>query len=280
MLRWIHIAYMKTLQVTEKIKTAPKKPPLPQEVVDSIRFPIRFPEFENGENPELKIAIVRPLDYLLYFIVFLISFTVVKIFHGAKILGKKRLPRDRGALIISNHSLFIEPPYLAYYSFPGQNYFTSNLYNLKAPILGNFLRHVNTLPLFQGPRFDESRRFILRALERSHVLFYPEGHLSHMSNRMLEFKLGAFRLAVDEGLDIYPLIFFKRRIRIGSFTVPLFIRAHSEIQDPVSIKDFRPDNGDREEWAKNLADHCYDLMQSRLNEYISIHSLEQYPLGS
>lgn len=271
---------METLQLEKEIKSAPKKPPLPQEVIDSIRFPIRFPEFEEGDNPELKIAIVRPLDYLLYFVVFLISFTVVKIFHGARILGKERLPRDRGALIISNHSLFIEPPYLAYYSFPGQNYFTSNLYNLKAPILGNFLRHVNTLPLFQGERFEESKDFIFRALERSHVLFYPEGHLSHMSNRMLRFRLGAFRLAIEAGEDIYPLVFFKRRIRIGTFIIPLFIRAHSEILNPVSIEDFRPESGDREEWAQALADHCYSLMQGRLNEYISTHNLENFPAAS
>ena len=264
----------------QEIKTAPKKKPLPEKKINSVRFPIRFREFENGHFRKLKIFLIRPFDYMLYFIIFLISYSIVKIIHGAKISGREKLPKKRGAIIISNHSLLLEPPYLAFYSFPGQNYFTSNIYNLTTPFLKNFLRHVNTMPLFQGKRYPESHKFILLALKKSHVHFYPEGYISHMSNRMLKFKLGAFRIAIETGLPIYPLVFFKRRIRLGSLSLPFIIRAHAEIYDPVLINDFKPENGDIEIWAENLASHCYNIMQSRLNDYMTMHNLSSYPNGS
>ncbi len=116
-----------------------------------------------------------------------------------------RIPKGRPVVLVSNHQGMGD----IMMSFCLDLHFKwiSKAINFYVPCMGWFMFHAGYIPLRRG-----NKKSIARCMERSRqylgmgvsVLFFPEGTRSK-DGSIQSFKPGAFRLAVDSGVDILPM---------------------------------------------------------------------------
>ncbi len=115
-------------------------------------------------------------------------------------------PDDRHPYVfVANHSSFTDIFLAA--TLPGERKFLSKQSIFRIPLLGWQMRVAGDVPLVRGNResarraMEEMRRTLGR---RVSVIFFPEGTRS-ADGSLGEFREGAFRLAIEAGVDVLPL---------------------------------------------------------------------------
>ena len=108
-------------------------------------------------------------------------------------------------VLVANHSSFTDVFLIA--TFPGERKFLSKKTVFKIPLLGWQMRVAGDVPIVRGDR--ESARRAMRDLRerldrKLSVIFFPEGTRS-ADGSLGEFREGAFRLAIEAGVDVLPL---------------------------------------------------------------------------
>ena len=123
-----------------------------------------------------------------------------------EIVGRERVPEDSPVVFVANHASFIDSPVMMS-TLPGAVRFAVKARLATYPLIGVAIRKGNHIPL--GKR-DQSERVenaaTLRApLDAGTSLFiFPEGTFE-VAPRLLPFRLGAFRAAVDAGRPVVPV---------------------------------------------------------------------------
>jgi 1-acyl-sn-glycerol-3-phosphate acyltransferase len=118
------------------------------------------------------------------------------------------LPRDprNPYVVVSNHESFVDILLISH--LPWEMKWLSKIEILRIPVLGWDMRLAGDVPVERGATRSAVKamlrcREILK--ERVSVIIFPEGTRSATAE-MLPFKDGAFRLAVDAGVPILPLV--------------------------------------------------------------------------
>lgn len=113
-----------------------------------------------------------------------------------------------------------------------------------APFIGWNMRLNGYVPIDRGS--DESREKCIAKCREwlakgSSMLFFPEGTRSPDGKKMLPFKIGAFRLAVESGHDVLPLVIKGSVNAIPKHSRLLHRKARMSIEvlPPVSVDSFR-----------------------------------------
>ena len=90
------------------------------------------------------------------------------------------------------------------------------------------------------------------------VWAYPEGTRSK-GRGLLPFKTGAFRMAIEAGVPITPMVVssMHNKIDLGRRNNGIVI---CEMLDPIDVSDYRLSD------ARHLAQHCHDIMSKRIAE--------------
>ena len=123
-----------------------------------------------------------------------------------EIVGRESVPTDEPVVFVANHASFIDSPIMMS-TLPVAVRFAVKARLATYPLIGLAIRKGNHLPL--GKR-DQSERVenadTLRApLDAGTSLFiFPEGTFE-AAPRLLPFRLGAFRAAVDAGRAVVPI---------------------------------------------------------------------------
>ena len=123
-----------------------------------------------------------------------------------EIVGRERVPVDTPVVFVANHASFIDSPIMMS-TLPVPVRFAVKARLATYPLIGLAIRKGNHIPL--GKR-DQSERVenaeTLRApLDAGTSLFvFPEGTFQ-AAPRLLPFRLGAFRSAVDAGCPVVPV---------------------------------------------------------------------------
>ena len=123
-----------------------------------------------------------------------------------EIVGRERVPVDTPVVFVANHASFIDSPIMMS-TLPVPVRFAVKARLATYPLIGLAIRKGNHIPL--GKR-DQSERVenadTLRApLDAGTSLFvFPEGTFL-AAPRLLPFRLGAFRSAVDAGCPVVPV---------------------------------------------------------------------------
>ncbi len=123
-----------------------------------------------------------------------------------EIVGRERVPVDTPVVFVANHASFIDSPIMMS-TLPVPVRFAVKARLATYPLIGLAIRKGNHIPL--GKR-DQSERVenagTLRApLDAGTPLFvFPEGTFQ-AAPRLLPFRLGAFRAAVDAGCPVVPV---------------------------------------------------------------------------
>jgi len=137
-------------------------------------------------------------------------------------------------IIVSNHSLYLDPALAACAFAPRRLYFTgmeSHFTRTKKP----FQLLVRVLGGFPIPNRHPFRIIphIRQLLSRGHsIIFYPEGHMNRFGRKLQPFKLGAFYTASRTGTQIIPIVIDVQRRRWW------FSRITVHILDPADPADY------------------------------------------
>lgn len=113
--------------------------------------------------------------------------------------------RSRGYVVVCNHESAADPFLLSHLPFDMRWIAKEELYKL--PVLGRLMTFGGDIPLRRGDG-DSVREMLTEAARTLKagmpVMIFPEGTRSK-DGRLLPFKDGAFRLAIEAGVPILPL---------------------------------------------------------------------------
>jgi 1-acyl-sn-glycerol-3-phosphate acyltransferase len=123
-----------------------------------------------------------------------------------RVTGK--MPRDprRPFVVVSNHESFVDILLISH--LPWEMKWLSKVEILRIPVLGWNMVLAGDVPVERGTRksaLKAMRRCSEILKQKVSVIIFPEGTRSTTSE-MLPFKDGAFRLAVDAGVPVLPLV--------------------------------------------------------------------------
>ena len=125
---------------------------------------------------------------------------------GVEVVGRGHAPADGPVVFVANHASYLDSP-LMMGLLPSGARFATKARLAHFPILGLVIRRGGHIPLHKD---DQAQRMegvgdLQTPLSRGESLFvFPEGTFDGVP-RLLPFRLGAFRAAVDAGCPVVPV---------------------------------------------------------------------------
>jgi 1-acyl-sn-glycerol-3-phosphate acyltransferase len=183
-----------------------------------------------------------------------------------KIINKDKLPSDQSYVMISNHTSQLDiviPLTLIKRSFA----FLSKEELAKVPMFGIH---------FKGVHLTVNRKDIVSGVgalaacvdtlkKDISVLIFPEGTRSRKAPNMRSFKKGPFKIALDAGVPIVPVVFLDNYKRLGEGSLLKAKcgpgRARMVVLDPISTE------GKTAKDLQELLDYSYLQIENCLKEY-------------
>jgi 1-acyl-sn-glycerol-3-phosphate acyltransferase len=124
-----------------------------------------------------------------------------------RIEGREQLQRISSGLLVSNHTLVLDPGIIAHVLRPQRTYFTMLEETACIPLLGTFVRLLGAIPIPASSAavraLERAIRTNLRDLPFVHV--FPEGECYLWNQEIKDFQLGAFYLACRLRLPVVPI---------------------------------------------------------------------------
>ena len=141
---------------------------------------------------QITLLLVRLVDWLIF---------------RLRIEGRENLLKAQRALLVSNHTLVLDPGIIAHVVRPFRSYFTMLEETACIPWLGTFVRLLGAVPI---PAKAAAMRILERAIRSEladlpFVHVFPEGECYLWNQQIQPFQLGAFYLACRLGLPILPV---------------------------------------------------------------------------
>ena len=176
------------------------------------------------------------------------------------VVGRERAPVEGPVVFVANHASYLDSPLLMSV-LPAGARFAVKARLAGYPILGQVIRRAGHIPLHKD---DQSQRIegagdLQAPLSRGEpLLVFPEGTFDEIP-RLLPFRLGAFRAAVDAGCPVVPVAIRGARrvfpaetwlLRPGRIAVtfgPLLRPSGTEWSEIVRLRD---------EARAFIAEHC------------------------
>jgi 1-acyl-sn-glycerol-3-phosphate acyltransferase len=139
------------------------------------------------------------------------------LFYRTRIRGRANLEKTTGAILVSNHTMLLDPAVIAYALGRHRTYFTMLEETALIPYLGTFVRLLGALPIPEGAgsllSLEGAARRAITELGFLH--FFPEGECYRWNQEIQPFRPGAFLLACRLGLPVIPMatVLHERRWR-------------------------------------------------------------------
>ncbi|MDR0910360.1 MAG: 1-acyl-sn-glycerol-3-phosphate acyltransferase [Spirochaetaceae bacterium] len=162
----------------------------------------------------------------------------LKLLFQRKYNNRDKLKGVKRAVLVSNHTTFIDPVNISGIILPPRTWHTLLEATVEFPFLGTFIRLLGGVPI---PRGRMSIKTLVDSADmlfkhRKFIHFYPEGECYVYNQEIREFKPGAFYLAASLGIPVYPIVTV-----IHKKTWPFFKSFPREtfvILDPLYPKDY------------------------------------------
>ena len=125
---------------------------------------------------------VRTRSSWFFYLVHFILRMLFEIVWRTKIAGEENIPTEKGFIFASNHISWYDPPVVGV-SIHRPLHVMAKEELFDVPILGTFIKAINTFPVRRGQFDIKSIKFALTILERGEGLFmFPEGTRSKDGN--------------------------------------------------------------------------------------------------
>lgn len=222
--------------------------------------PLKF-EIKDNYKYISENIVFNCFSNIFGFITAIILTVFNKIFYGYKIKNKNKILKNTGFISISNHIHQMDCTFIALSYFPRRVYFPTLASNFKIPVVRHIIKLFYAIPIpKKSKQLLTFYNKIINALKKGKIVhMYPEGSLWPYYDKIRNFKEGAFKMAVDAGVPIQPVIFkYKQRwYKIK----PAII---CEILDPIyPNKELK-----RNDCIKDLKNRCLNEMRKE-NESIN-----------
>jgi len=157
-----------------------------------------------------RIARYSP-SFLPFTVLFHLMMCLVRVIDGLffrlKIEGREHLEGLGKGILVSNHTLLMDPAVIAHAIRPRRSYFTMLAETATIPFLGTFVRLLGGIPI---PRCSASVRILEHGLAEAlsalgFVHFFPEGECYRWNQAVRPFRPGAFLLALRLAVPVVPL---------------------------------------------------------------------------
>lgn len=199
------------------------------------------------------------------------SFTLMRIWanyliyaHGLryKLIKESSLPPPP-YIICANHTSYLDIV-LSYCIFPDYFVFMGKQELSKAPLFNIFFKKMNIL--VDRKSVTGSHRAFLRAAEdidKGHsVAIFPEGTISKQAPKLLPFKNGPFKLAIDKQIPIVPVTFIDNWSLLEDAP---FLKARSKPgKATVVVHKFIDTKGKTQQDLLSLKEAIYNIIEAPL----------------
>ncbi|MBE6137242.1 MAG: 1-acyl-sn-glycerol-3-phosphate acyltransferase [Erysipelotrichaceae bacterium] len=233
--------------------------------------------YDNGFHPkEVKLKdnykfyrkgiVIRSITRLLVWLVKLIIIIPNFFVWGFKVKGKKNLKKQKGFVLISNHTHPFDV-FMILTSIPFKKIYVTTLQsNLGFGIVSKFFRIGGAVPIPEDPKlFKRFNKDTVTTLNQGfNILIYPEAALVPFCDHIREFMPGAFHYAYQANATIIPSVITYHKPR---GLRKLFRRKKPcikyNILPPYHIKDL----GNKALTIKETANELNKIMSDYFNEH-------------
>lgn len=186
------------------------------------------------------------------------------------IKGRENLPTNENVIYVVNHTSYADVPAL-FTALPEGVIFTAKKELLKTPFIKTFIQKLEHLTVNRTDMTEsiEDVRNIAQAIKnQKSIVFFPEGTFAYATG-LKPFKMGAFKLAVEESIPICPIALKGLRTilrsgqkipkpgKIEITILPLIYPENITWQEAIRLRDLT-----RTEIAKFCGEYPIDLVAS------------------
>jgi 1-acyl-sn-glycerol-3-phosphate acyltransferase len=184
-----------------------------------------------------------------------------------RVVGNDKINRQQSYVIVANHQSLYDILVL-YGWMPVDFKWVMKAELRNSPFIGYFCHKIGHI--FVDRSNPEAAQASINSAKNkitngTSIIFFPEGTWSK-NGRLLNFKMGAFKLAAELRLPVLPVTIINTNNILPGDTLDLFPgRAKLVIHDPIRIEDFDNHN------LNELATRAKNSIQNGLDEYSKTH---------
>ncbi|MFC1670684.1 lysophospholipid acyltransferase family protein [Spirochaetota bacterium] len=180
-----------------------------------------------------------------------------------KVIGKDKINKKKSYVIVANHQSMYDI-FVVYGWMPVDFKWVMKIEMRTYPMIGyscDKMGHVFIDRSNQVAALESINSARDKIKDGTSIMFFPEGTWSK-DGKLLDFKKGAFRLALDMGLPVLPVTIVNIRKILPSDKFAIFPgSAKMVIHDPISIDDYNKENMDE------LMERARESIQKGLDDY-------------
>ena len=209
---------------------------------------------------------------LCLFLVRLISWSLLRL----RIHGRENIRKVDAAILVSNHTLVLDPGILAYVIRPRRTYFSMLEETALIPYLGTFVRLLGAIPIPPTSMAKLERAVVQGLAAMRFVHFFPEGECYLRNQQIRPFFPGAFFLACRLKIPVIPIttVLYERRLR-GKTIHTLFggklrlpPRVSVVVGNPFYPNDFLSSTSERPRSIRSAARAMAEVVRSYMQDTI------------
>jgi len=178
---------------------------------------------------------------------------------------EEKLDSSKAYIICPNHVSYIDIP-VVYATIPSVFVFIGKKSLAKLPVFGWIYKR--TMILVDRSSKKSSYKAFKKASERVNegvgITIYPEGGIPDNSVKLQKFKNGAFRMAIEQNVDMVPVTFIDNKKRFPSGKLagcPGLLRVY--VHKPIIAGTYNLQT------INEFKSHVYNALEQKINEYES-----------
>ena len=187
-------------------------------------------------------------------------------FYGHHFEYKQPIDFSKPMVIVANHSSYLDTPLICV-GIAGDYHFMGKVELLKHPVLKLFFQTVD-VPVDRDSKIASYRA--LKKVEQNvkegqSLILYPEGTMSLIAPEMLEFKSGAFKIAIDCDVPILPVTFLNNyELMPGNGktagSIPGVMKVF--VHQPIDTAAYKAEGG-----LEKLSSEVFNIINQKLQNY-------------
>jgi 1-acyl-sn-glycerol-3-phosphate acyltransferase len=201
---------------------------------------------------------------VLYEICRFIGLCISKVFWRIEFKGTENIPHNStgGLLVVANHQTYVDPVWI---SLPVKRKFRYMAWDAAFEwfFVGNLMRRLGAFPIRtvgEGGKIDAMKKALKFLRGGSMLVIFPEGERCFADGKMLTFKPGALRIAMEAGVPVMPVtIRGGNEVWARGSKYPRFGKVEIIFHPPFEVK--KPER-------KADLDECVENLNKRLVEII------------
>jgi 1-acyl-sn-glycerol-3-phosphate acyltransferase len=211
-------------------------------------------------SPVFKLASFFVYHFTLFFVILL-----DRLAFGMRIKGRRNL-RIRKAILVSNHTLYLDPGILSHAISPRRAYYSAMESTFRIRYLGMYIRLLGAFPLTDKDPLLHIIKQLKRALnERGFIHVFAEHDLAHFNQKVNEFKDGAFFLALMLNVPVIPIAIVVKRRKWRGKTAAWLPPSVSVVFEPALYpENFGGPDSSKREKISALRDRTREVIQGAI----------------